>query len=49
MHSNRRVRALAIAVALAAATATLTTGTSAGAAPRIPSTERVTVSATGEQ
>ncbi|NUT24366.1 MAG: hypothetical protein HOV84_00205 [Streptomyces sp.] len=49
MHSNRRVRALAIAVALAAATATLTTGTSAGAAPRVPSTERVTVSATGEQ
>ncbi|MFE0249975.1 TolB family protein [Streptomyces sp. NPDC059010] len=49
MHSKRRVRALAIAVALAAATATLTTGTPAGAAPRVPSTERVTVSATGEQ
>ncbi|MDF3142125.1 MULTISPECIES: hypothetical protein [unclassified Streptomyces] len=46
MHSNKRV--VALAAAFVAATVALTT-TSAGAAPRVPSTERVTLSATGEQ
>ncbi|MFE6945466.1 TolB family protein [Streptomyces chartreusis] len=48
MHSSKRVRALAVAVALAATTAALA-GTQASAGPRVPTVERVTVSATGEQ
>lgn len=46
MHSTKR--AVALAAALVAATVALT-GTSTGAEPRVPSTERVTLSATGEQ
>ncbi len=46
MHRNKR-RAAVTAAAVVAAVAL--TGTSAGAAPRVPSTDRVTVSATGEQ
>ncbi|WP_327719578.1 hypothetical protein OG381_32485 [Streptomyces sp. NBC_00490] len=46
MHSNKR--AVALAAAFVAATVAVTV-TSAGAAPRVPSTERVTLSATGEQ
>ncbi|MFH0521295.1 TolB family protein [Streptomyces sp. M41] len=48
MHRIKRVRALACTVALAATTAVLT-ATPASAAPRVPSVERVTLSATGEQ
>lgn len=46
MHRNKRIAALA-AVAVAATTAL--TGTTAGAAPHAPSTERITLSTTGEQ
>jgi Tol biopolymer transport system component len=46
MHRNKRV--LALAVVLAAATATLT-GPAVSAAPRVPQTERITLSSTGGQ
>lgn len=46
MHSTKR--AAALAAAFVAATVALT-GTPAGAEPRVPSTERVTLSATGDQ
>jgi Tol biopolymer transport system component len=46
MHRNRRLAALT-AVAVAASVAL--TGTTAGAAPHVPSTERITVSNAGEQ
>ncbi|MFI7412441.1 TolB family protein [Streptomyces sp. NPDC049627] len=46
MHSTKR--AVALAAAFVAATVALT-GTSTSAQPRVPSTERVTRSATGEQ
>ncbi|MFG1667317.1 TolB family protein [Streptomyces sp. Y7] len=48
MHSSKRVRALAVAVVLAATTAALA-GPQASAGPRVPTVERVTLSATGEQ